>query len=309
MNSNIKPIPSTLSTKQISDTFATVTHCNLPNVPSLLDSGKRISLYDGKGNKLAYSFEDLSKISDDNVIHNYFKNFTVDAIKITDNKTVCSNTSTVSTYNAQTTFNAISGIHQLSIPHDNNTINGASTLIDENPSDKYIANVEYLTSVYENTKTNIENMYNEYINSRDWSNFVVGSNFSSSLLVNTGAGCDSLLIFASFNILLGDSHSRTTARENITNELHINVNGNDKICASNQYNFKCIDYWTTGHLSPSSYANWLQGYNNVMLYGCCYVGEQTNATIYISAYDSGNKKPVTMYDPHIICIRCKSKEI
>lgn len=309
MNSNIKPIPSTLSTKQISDTFATVTHCNLPNVFPLLYSGKRISLYDGKGNKLAYSFEDLSKISDDNVIHNYFKNFTVDAIKITDNKAVYSNTSTVSTYNAQTTFNAISGIHQLSIPHDNNTINGVSTLIDETPSDKYIANVEYLTSVRENTKTNLENVYNEYLNSRDWSNFVADSNFSSSLLVNTGAGCDSLLIFASFNILLGHSCYRTAAKGNIINELHINVNGNDKICASNRYTFSCADFWKTGHLSPSFYAIWLQGYNNVMLYSCCYVGEQTNATIYIHAYDSDSRQPVTMYNPHIICIRCKSKEI
>lgn len=289
--------------KNISKTYQHVVHCDLPSVSAKLNSGEKVSLFDGKGNKLSYSF--------DNSGNGYFKNLKVNSF----NSSVLGIDSTLlnvdNCKDITNNLTAVSGTHQKYIEPDNNTRTGVNTLIDGN--DKYgklIANVEYLNTAFANASSNLNNEILSVMQERRWDDLIAGITYSPSITVNSGPGCNGIMVFASCNILVGESHSRTPARSPIICELkttgHVPVN--DSNYSENQIDvvyttFSCYDYWTTGNKSPSSYAKWIQCMKNITLCGCTYVSNNTSATnenVTISlTTNQGN-----IYDPMIICIRC-----
>ena len=97
--------------QKISDSYQYVTHCNLPTVNSLLESHLPISLYDGKGNKLSYSFYE----DEDKTVHNIFENVAVDNVN-NNNKDIITNSCDVNYSKPTTKFTIDSGVHNISIP-------------------------------------------------------------------------------------------------------------------------------------------------------------------------------------------------
>ena len=76
------------------------------------------------------------------------------------------------------------GIHQITIPDDNNTKNGVPTLTDSSNTDKYIANVEYLNKSIGYAKNEIDNKLQSYLNNREWSKLVTGAYATTSGLAS-----------------------------------------------------------------------------------------------------------------------------
>ena len=289
--------------KNISKTYQHVVHCDLPSVSAKLNSEERVSLFDGKGNKLSYSF--------DNSGNGYFKNLEVNSFNISVSGIESTLLNVDNCKVITDNLTAVSGTHQKYIESDNNTLTGVDTLSDDNDTNgKLIANIEYLNTAFANASNNLNSGILSVMQERRWDDLIAGITYSPSITVNSGPGCNGIMVFASCNILVGESHSRTPARSPINCELKTTgyVPVNDSNYSKNQIDlvcttFNCCDYWTTGNKSPSSYAKWIQCMKNITLCGCTYVSDNkstTNENVTISlTTDQGN-----IYNPMIICIRC-----
>ena len=287
---------TTQTVSNISDTYQWVIHCNLPNVGDLIESNNIINLYDGKGNKLAYSFiQNKDENNDENIIK-YFNNLYIAQIDNTNNP-ISSNTFNVYSTTPTTEFIVDSGLHLQTIPSDNYTLTGNSSLLTTTPSGNLIANVDYLNTSFQIANKKLDTATTNYINKRDWYKFVTFSGSSTTTTVNTGNECNTILVFASCNVLLGESMSRTLARSTTT----ITLKANSTIIDTQQHTLNCCRYWDTGNKSKSYYANWLQGFRNITLCGKYTAG--TNKNIQISITSSDN--PLQIYNPYMVCVRCK----
>lgn len=295
IDNEINTTHNNLINQKISDSYQYVTHCNLPTINSLLTPHLPISLYDGKGNKLSYSFYEDEDENENKRVHNIFKNVAVNNVN---NNNIITNSCVVNYSKPTTKFTIDSGVHNISIPVDNNTTNGVTDLIDNSDSDKYIANVEYLNKSLEYASGKINDEYLEYLEKREWSNLITGAYYSNNATINTGKGINHLLIFASCNVLVGECHSRTASKPSTKVTLKCGNTTTDVDVSLN-----CCKYWTTGNKSPSSYARWIQTKQHIPLFLHANVSPSTNYNVSLNCSDDA-----VMTNPYIICVRCKIKQ-
>lgn len=293
ITNEIQPIKDKLIDKNISDTYSNVTHCNLPNLSTVVDSHKTASLYDGLGNKLSYSFN----MDNGKNIHNQFINLYTPTLSSA-KKGIITNSADINKATSNN-FYITSGTHTHTLPDDYNTKNGVNSLDSEiNNNSKLIANVEYLTKSLNYSKDALSENLQNYLDARDWTNLIASSVYSTNAVANTGKGCNNFLIFASCNIKIGECHGRTDSIPSTTMQLRLH----DKLIDSVYLSLNCCYYRTTGNKSPSSYADWIQSNQNVILCGCYNdrLNENTNYNISIQSTNGG-----TITHPYILCIRCK----